>query len=824
MAAPRKKKKTPAYDAEQITVLKGLEPVRKRPGMYIGDTSDGTGLHHMVQEVVDNSVDEALEGHCDQVTITLLADGGCAVEDNGRGIPVKMHQTEKRPTPEVVMTILHAGGKFNNDSYKVSGGLHGVGVSCVNALSKRLDLLIRRDGYEHTMAFERGRVVGKLAKGAKTKQTGTRIVFWPDTEIFEGVEFHFETLAKRLQELAFLNSNLRIDLVDERGAEPRSASYHYEGGLREFVEQRAQAHREYQAVHEKMFYCHKERDGIALEVALQWGAGYVENIRCYTNNIPQSDGGTHLTGLRAALTRVVKSYMAELAKASKSKKAGPEISGEDIREGLLCVLAVKVPDPKFSSQTKDKLVSSEVRPVVEELFGEELAIFLQERPRDAQVICEKITSAAAARQAARQARESARRKSAFDSGGLPGKLADCQERDPAKSEIYLVEGDSAGGSAKQGRDRSFQAVLPLRGKILNVEKSRLDKIVQSKVIQDLYQALGVPLVADRPGEDEDEDGEDDADGNGLPAPLKALRYHRIIIMTDADVDGAHIATLLLTVFFRRLRPLIKKGCVFLALPPLYKARIGKQERYLQDDRELKDFLAEYTLEHASFKAPGAKKAAGKFGAYYKLMQRAEQAIQRQAVNPANPLDEEVLRTLLALPEQLKVDTAAAAKKAVKQLAGANPSLRIEAGTGELLCHRRIYGQERLVCRLTKSFLDSEDYKCLRQTAAARAALGEAGEVSLGNDSLEVRNPAEAVAWLQDKVSKAVYVQRYKGLGEMNPQQLWETTMDPQARRLVRIRIEDEDAAADLFTDLMGADVQPRKEFIAKGALQAEIDL
>ena len=828
MPAPKKKapKKAASYDAEQITVLKGLEPVRKRPGMYIGDTSDGTGLHHMVQEVVDNSVDEALEGHCDQVTVTLRADGGCTVADNGRGIPVKMHQTEKRPTPEVVMTILHAGGKFSNDSYKVSGGLHGVGVSCVNALSSRLELLIRRDGFEHRMAFARGDVTQKLAKGARTKETGTTISFWPDGEIFEGVDFRFETLARRLQELAFLNSNLRIDLVDDREEPARRASYHYEGGLREFVAQRADAHREYQAVHEKMFYCHKERGGIALEVAMQWGAGYAENIRCYTNNIPQSDGGTHLTGLRAALTRVVKGYMAELAKKAKARKAGPEISGEDIREGLLCVLAVKVPDPKFSSQTKDKLVSSEVRPVVEELFGEELGIFLQERPRDAQVICDKIQAAAAARQAARQARESARRKSAFDSGGLPGKLADCQEKDPAKSEIYLVEGDSAGGSAKQGRDRSFQAVLPLRGKILNVEKSRLDKIVQSKVIQDLYQALGVPLVADRRGDD-DEDGGAEEEAGGLPEALKALRYHRIIIMTDADVDGAHIATLLLTVFFRRLPELIKRGLVYLALPPLYKARIGKQERYLQDDRELKDFLAEYTLANASFRALGKKQDAKDFGRYYKMVQKAELVIQRQKANPANPLDDEVLRTLLKLPEPLRAGTAREAKAAAKRLMEANPELRVEPGAkgaGELLCHRRIYGQEREVCRLTKAFLESADYDHLCDTAGLRDKIGKEGLVSMGEASLEVRNPAEAVAWLEDKVGKAVYIQRYKGLGEMNPQQLWETTMDPKVRRLVRIKIEDMDAASDLFADLMGADVAPRKEFIAKGALQADIDL
>lgn len=824
----------PSYDAEQISVLKGLEPVRKRPGMYIGDTSDGTGLHHMVQEVVDNSVDEALEGHCDHVEVVLLADGGCLVRDNGRGIPVKQHATEKRPTPEVVMTILHAGGKFNNDSYKVSGGLHGVGVSCVNALSSKLILNIQRDGYAHSMEFSRGDVTQKLKRGGKTKATGTEITFWPDAKIFETTEWDFGTLARRFQELAFLNSNLRITLRDERADPVRQEEYHYEGGLREFVNQRAEANKDYAAIHEQMFYFRKERESIVVEVALQWGRGYAEHLRCYTNNIPQADGGTHLTGLRAALTRVIKNYMTEML-ANKSKKTAIDISGEDIREGLLCVLAVKVPDPKFSSQTKDKLVSSEVRPVVEDLFAEEMTVFLQERPQDAKVICSKIMDAATARKAARQARESARRKSVFDSGGLPGKLADCQEKDPSKSEIYLVEGDSAGGSAKQGRDRSFQAVLPLRGKILNVEKARADKMVKSKVIQDLIQALGVQLFDNRDSEDEDANGEDPL--------LKELRYHRVIIMTDADVDGAHIATLLLTFFFRHLQKLIHNDMVYLALPPLYKARVGKVERYLQDDNELEEFLAEQALQEVSYqptangksngkgKKPKTKDSTDLFTRVFKRLRRCELIIARHAKNPSNPIDAEVLRALLLLTEPLYLDNKKAATAAAKQLqqASHNPDLSVTAhqhadGRYELVCTRAVFGNARQAGHITTQFLESKDAEFLADTALQLAELGEAALVSAGKDQLEVPHPLEAAQWLMERVRKSVVVQRYKGLGEMNPGQLWETTMDPDSRRLVRIGIDDAQRADDLFSDLMGEEVAPRKTFIAEGALTAEVSV
>ena len=819
------KSQAKSYDAEQIAVLKGLEPVRKRPGMYIGDTSDGTGLHHMVQEVVDNSVDEALEGFCDNVEVILHADGGCTVRDNGRGIPVKQHATEKRPTPEVVMTILHAGGKFDNDSYKVSGGLHGVGVSCVNALSSKLILQIKRDGHLHRMEFARGAVVEKLTKVKKTKETGTEVTFWPDAKIFETTEWEYGILARRLQELAFLNSNLQITLRDEREVPVREEVFHYEGGLCEYIVQRAEAHKDYASIHEQMLYFSKERGAIGVEVAMQWGNGYSENLRCYTNNIPQGDGGTHLTGLRAALTRVIKNYINENL-ATKNKKSTPEISGEDIREGMLCLLSVKVPDPKFSSQTKEKLVSSEVRQVVEELVAEELGTFLQERPRDAQVICKKILEAATARNAARQARENARRKSVFDSGGLPGKLADCQEKDPSKSEIYLVEGDSAGGSAKQGRDRSFQAVLPLRGKILNVQKARADKMVKSKVVQDLIQALGVSIFESRSDEEDSDQVEDKL--------LKSLRYHRVIIMTDADVDGAHIATLLLTFFHRYLRDLIQKGMIYLALPPLYKARVGKNERYLQDDSQLQDFLAEQALQNVNYQPTGKSKLKDSnedFARAFKRLRRCELIIERHANNLAHPVDEDILRALLLLTDPLLLDSAKDAKQAAKHLsvAVADKNMRIEAhkiqdGLFELICHRLVYGKERPAGKITTQFLESQDGEFLTETAGMLTALGGDAKVEAGKDILDVPHPLEAAQWLMQRVRKAVVVQRYKGLGEMNPEQLWETTMNPDTRRLVRVTIQDAQEAEDLFDDLMGENVEPRKRFISERALAADISL
>ena len=809
-----------AYDAEQIAVLRGLEPVRKRPGMYIGDTADGSGLHHMVQEVVDNSVDEALEGHCDNVEVLLHVDGKCTVRDNGRGIPVKTHKEEQRPTAEVIMTMLHAGGKFDSSSYKVSGGLHGVGVSCVNALSTRLDLTIWRDGYEYTMGFKRGAVIDELVRGAKTTTTGTQVTFLPDDEIFEDIEFQFPVLARRLQELAFLNRNLRITLTDERTEQPRIEVFHYAGGLREYIEMRATSHKEFQAIHEKMFYFSKDSQGIGVEVAMQWAHNYSENIRCYTNNISQADGGSHLTGMRAALTRVVKNYIAsEFSKNTKSRKIVEDISGEDIREGLFCLLSVKVPDPKFSSQTKDKLVSSEVRPAVEDVFSEQLLIFLQERPRDAQVICKKILDASAARQAARQARDSARRKNVFDSGGLPGKLADCQEKDPARSELYLVEGDSAGGSAKQGRDRAFQAILPLRGKILNVEKARLDKIVQSKVIQDVVQALGVPLV-DAQREDSDDD-----------TLLKSLRYHRVIIMTDADVDGSHIATLLLTFFFRRMVSLVHSGFVYLAMPPLYKAKLGKVERYLQDDEELVLFLAEQVLSEGAFRPQGSPRQAASFERAFNMLLHADRIIARHS-GTASALDPGVLQALLHIDTPLLLDgkrnatdTFGRFKKALGEGALEPKLVKLDSGDDyEIECYRNVYGKQRPAGRITRRFIEGRDGDFLCDTAGVVRSLGEVGTVSYGKEKMEVRGAIEAYQWLMERARAAVTIQRYKGLGEMNPEQLWETTMDPKRRRLIKIRINDEIEAQDLFADLMGENVQPRKEFISQRALQAELSL
>ena len=622
-------------------------------------------------------------------------------------------------------------------------------------------------------------------------------------------------------------------LADERPGQEREQEFHYEGGLREFVGLRAKHHKEFHSIHEQMFYFRKERDGVVVEIAMQWCQGYNESIRCYTNNIPQRDGGTHLTGFRAALTRVLKSYILEMS-SQRAKKSGGAVSGEDVREGLLAVLAVKVPDPKFSSQTKDKLVSSEVRPIVEELFAEELGTFLQERPRDAQVVCEKVLAAASARQAARQARESARRKSAFDSGGLPGKLADCQERDPSRSEIYLVEGDSAGGSAKQGRDRSFQAILPLRGKILNVEKARVDKALNSQVIQDLVLALGVNLF-DK-GEEADDNGGDgaapeangDAAEGGKKVP-KGLRYHRIIIMTDADSDGAHIATLLLTFFFRRLPELIAADCVYLALPPLYKAKAGNVERYLQDEEQMAEFIAEIALKDAAYRAKGAKKDDGRLGALARKLQGSERLVTRLSnASVSNRFDRAVLEALMRISEPLVVDSKKAAQQACKAIAEASGSkVRAEpvahGGAFDLVCRMTVFGREVDAGTLTPQFLSSHDYDLLCDTAGLAREIGP-GRATSGKDSLEFDDPADAVAWLMDRARRSVSVQRYKGLGEMNPEQLWETTMNPATRRLVKVKVEDEDDAEDLFSDLMGEDVQPRKKFISEQALLAELDL
>ena len=811
MAGPRKSSKSASYDAEQIKVLKGLEAVRKRPGMYIGDTSDGSGLHHMVHEVVDNAIDEALAGFCNQIAVTLRADGGVEVTDNGRGIPVAMHPTEKRSTAEVVMTELHAGGKFDSNSYKVSGGLHGVGVSVVNALSERLELRICRDGGSYEMSFAHGVPKAALKKTGKASETGTAVVFWPSPETFESVEFDFSRLAGRLRELAFLNSEVAIVLTDERGEQPRREEFSYQGGLAMFVEHHDAKRK---AVHEKMFTCRGERDGIVVEVAMQWNDGYNDNVLCYTNNIPQIDGGSHLTGLRAALTRVVKNYIDDLARQSKAKRETPAIGGEDIREGLTCVLSVKVPDPKFSSQTKDKLVSSEVRPVVEEVIAAGLGTFLLEHPRDANSICGKVVDAARVRAAARKARDMARRKDVFDSAGLPGKLADCQERDPAKSELFLVEGDSAGGTAKQARHRANQAVLPLRGKILNVEKARPDKILASSAISDLVQALGTGVT-------EEYDPE-------------KLRYHKVIIMTDADVDGAHISTLLLTFFFRKIPEMVKEGHVYLAMPPLYKVKIGKSERYLQNDDELHDFIAASSLDNASYaptKAGKPGKAAAGFGEAFRLYLRAEKTIARLVARASEPYDESLLRAFMRTKNPISLASAAEAKAAAAELTSlvASPDLDIEAGCESagnqvLICQRRLYGLPRPPLRIGAAFFAGSEYATLRRAGDAFAKIPGPGIVARGDKQAVVADAAAAAAWLADVARAAATIQRYKGLGEMNAEQLWETTMDVSRRRLKQVRIEDLNTADVLFEDLMGDDVSKRKEFIAERALLAELDI
>ena len=795
------------YEADQIKVLKGLEAVRKRPGMYIGDTSDGSGLHHMVYEVVDNSIDEVLANQCDRIEVNLHSDGSCSVSDNGRGIPVAQHPTEGRSSAEVVMTELHAGGKFDNSAYKISGGLHGVGVSVVNALSERLELKVAREGFNHKISFVKGIPTAPLTRLEATKETGTKVTFWPSSAVFEITDFSYDRLVLRLRELAFLNSGLNITINDERPEPNRQDLFCYEGGIRSFVRY-CDLHRK--IIHDKMCFLKGSRDGVIVEVAMQWNEGYNENIACYTNNIRQIDGGSHLTGLRAALTRVLKNYLDNMTTSSRNKREPLDFSGEDIREGLSCVLTAKVPDPKFSSQTKDKLVSSEVRPVVEEIVSEQLSSYLLENPRDARAICTKITESARARSAARKARDLARRKNAFDSGGLPGKLADCQERDPTRSELFLVEGDSAGGSAKQGRDRRFQAVLPLRGKILNVEKASVDKILSSQAISDLVQALGTGLT-----ESYDRD---------------KVRYHRVIIMTDADVDGAHIATLLLTFFFRKIQDMIKDGFIYLALPPLYKGKIGKHEQYLQDDSELNGFLTERSLIKASYIPTGATTGHPNFPKLVQALSTAKEIIARHASHPVHPIDDALLHSMLTLPEALSLDGEAAERSAsILAKTDSDSTLKIKvrtdsAGSNSLVSVRHVHGAEQQPRRIMPAFLSSRDYDHLRSTAVLATGMAGPGQVCSGDAEQSVASPIEGVEWLLERTQAAMTLQRYKGLGEMNAEQLWQTTMDPASRRLKKIRIDNQIDAENLFDDLMGGDVEPRRKFIAERALMADIDI
>src|SRR5882762_9910898 len=798
-----------AYDEHSIKVLHGLDPVRKRPGMYIGDTDDGSGLHHMIYEVVDNAIDEALAGYCDEINVVLQPDGSVEVTDNGRGIPVGIHEEEGVSAAEVIMTQLHAGGKFDQNSYKVSGGLHGVGVSVVNALSSRLDLRIFRNGSEWFMRFHDGVPEQPLAEvgpappwregtAREGLATGTEITFLPSPQTFTKTEFDFTTLEHRLRELAFLNSGVTLVLSDLRGVEPKSVTLHFEGGLEAFVRY---LDRSKQALHTAPIVIRGERDGILLEIAMEWTDSYHETMLCFTNTIPQRDGGTHLAGFRAALTRTVNAYANDSGIAKKEKVT---LAGEDMREGLTCILSAKVPDPKFSSQTKDKLVSSEVRPVIEGLVADRLTQWFEEHPADARKIIGKVVEAAAAREAARKARDLTRRKGALDISNLPGKLADCQERDPAKSELFIVEGDSAGGSAKQGRNRAFQAILPLKGKILNVERARFDKMLSSAEIATLITALGCGFGKEEYNADK-------------------LRYHRIIIMTDADVDGSHIRTLLLTFFYRQMPELVERGHIYIAQPPLYKAKLGKEERYLKDEHELNGFMLKLALVEAAL-YPAAERepiTGDALAALAKSYLLAEAVIERVS----RFIDREVLQAILRgiQVDLTQRDSAEAAAEALEAAIGINgvavaPHFDAKTERYQVRIERTRHGYIRM-STIDTEFVHSGDYKQIRQTAEMlRGLIGAGAYVQRGDKKQLVRDFPEAMRWLLGEVEKSMTLQRYKGLGEMNPEQLWETTMDPGSRRLHRVQIDDGIAADEIFTKLMGDEVEPRRLFIESNAL------